>query len=74
MAYLHLELDESQLSALNRLALKEGTSQAALIQEALVQFLQKRTPLLHPVDDVFGLWRDQHCDGVAYQEGMRSEW
>ena len=66
-----VDLSPDDLNRLTRLAARRGMSRAALMREALEDYLER-----HPrteADDAFGLW-DGREDGLAYQERMRREW
>jgi metal-responsive CopG/Arc/MetJ family transcriptional regulator len=67
-----VDLGETQIQALDELSKKEKTSRAALIRQAIEDFLAKRRP--RPERDAFGLWGERITDGLAYQEKVRSEW
>jgi predicted transcriptional regulator len=66
-----VDLPKEELDRLAELAARRGLSRAALMREALEDFLAR-----HPrpsVDTAFGLWSDEE-DGLAYQERLRGEW
>ena len=66
-----VDLSPDDLDRLTQLAARRGVSRAALMREALEDFLAR-----HPrteVDDAFGLWGSEE-DGLAYQERLRREW
>lgn len=67
-----VDIEESQLRDLDRLAKQQGRSRAALIREAVADYLGKRGE--QTIDDAFGLWGDRKIDGLDYQERVRSEW
>ena len=56
----------------NELSKEEKRSRAALIREAIDDFLAKRRSKHE--GDAFGLWGKRKVDGLAYQEKARSEW
>lgn len=67
-----VDIEEPDLLLLDRLAKQAKRSRAALIREAIGDFLRrKHTP---PEDDGFGLWGKGKVDGLAYQRKMRAEW
>lgn len=67
-----VDIDETQLRDLDQLAKKQNRSRAALIREAVADYLGKRGA--QSIDDAFGLWGDRKIDGLEYQERIRSEW
>lgn len=67
-----VDIDENQIRDLDRLAKRQKRSRAALIREAVADYLDKRSR--RTVEDAFGLWGERRTDGLAYQEKVRSEW
>jgi predicted transcriptional regulator len=67
-----VDLGDSQLKALNELSKKEKRSRAALIRQAIDDYLARRHG--RPEDDAFGLWGKRRVDGLAYQARARREW
>ncbi len=58
-----------QLAAI---AQAEGCSKAAIVREAIQNYLNARAPETN--DEAFGLWKKNAVDGVKYQNKLRSEW
>ncbi len=67
-----VDIGDTQIRALDELSKKDKRSRAALIREALDDYLAKRRGSRG--GDAFGLWGDGKVDGLAYQEKVRSEW
>jgi predicted transcriptional regulator len=67
-----VDIDDSHIRELDRLAKDQKRSRAALIREAVVDYLDKRAQ--RTAEDAFGLWGKRKVDGLAYQEKVRSEW
>jgi predicted transcriptional regulator len=67
-----INIDVLQVRELDRLAKKEKQSRAALIRQAIDDFLAKQSAA--NTEDAFGLWGRHKIDGLAYQESVRSEW
>jgi predicted transcriptional regulator len=67
-----VDIEESDLLLLDRLATQAKRSRAALIREAIADFLRRKSP--QPENDGFGLWGKGKVDGLAYQRKMRAEW
>ncbi|WP_353644349.1 ribbon-helix-helix protein, CopG family [Mesorhizobium sp. WSM2239] len=67
-----VDIDEPLLRRLDRLARRERRSRAAMVREAIAEYLDRRAP--HVLDNAFGLWGERKTDGFVYQEKARSEW
>lgn len=67
-----VDIGDSELKALDELSKKEKRSRAALIREAINDYLARRRGRLE--GDAFGLWGRRKVDGLAYQEQVRGEW
>lgn len=67
-----VDVGESQVRELDELSKQQKRSRAALIREAIDDYLAKRRSQRE--DEAFGLWGKRKVDGVAYQEKVRREW
>jgi metal-responsive CopG/Arc/MetJ family transcriptional regulator len=67
-----VDLGDTQIQALDELSKKEKRSRAALIRQAIDDYLGKRRD--EQESDAFGLWGKRKVDGLAYQEKVRGEW
>lgn len=71
-----IDLPREQIDALAKLGEVRGSSRAALVREAVAEYLSKHQP--GDFAESFGLWRADKRgeleDGVAYQERLRAEW
>ena len=67
-----VDVGAAQLQELDELSKQERRSRAALIREAIDDFLAKRRCKYE--GDAFGLWGKRKVDGLVYQERVRSEW
>lgn len=67
-----IEIPDLQLEQLARFAAEANISRAELIRRAVADYLQRYTKSSE--DSAFGLWTQQHEDGLAYQERLRGEW
>lgn len=67
-----IDLDETQISELDQLARERKVSRAALMREAVADFLQRN--IRDDAEKAFGLWAERNEDGLAFQERVRSEW
>jgi metal-responsive CopG/Arc/MetJ family transcriptional regulator len=67
-----IDVGDSQLRDLDALSKEEKRSRAALIREAIDDFLARRRKTHE--GDAFGLWGKRKVDGLAYQEKVRREW
>ena len=67
-----VEIDDARIRELDALAKEEKRSRAALIRDAIDDYLAGRRK--KPERDAFGLWGKRKADGLAYQAKVRSEW
>jgi metal-responsive CopG/Arc/MetJ family transcriptional regulator len=67
-----VDLGDTQIQALDELSKKEKRSRAALIRQAIDDYLKSRHDKQE--GDAFGLWGKRKVDGLAYQEKVRGEW
>lgn len=67
-----VDIDDNDVRELDRLARSQKRSRAAVIREAVTDYLQARAR--ETTEDAFGLWGKRKIDGLAYQEKIRSEW
>jgi predicted transcriptional regulator len=67
-----IDIEEDRIRELDRLARSRKRSRAALIREAVSEYLDKQAST-NP-DDAFGLWADKAVDGLCHQDRMRGEW
>jgi metal-responsive CopG/Arc/MetJ family transcriptional regulator len=67
-----VDVGESQVRELDELSKRQKRSRAALIREAIDDYLAKRRR--QSEGEAFGLWGKRKVDGVAYQEKVRREW
>ena len=69
---ISVDLSTVKIAALDALAKKEKRSRAALIREAVDDYLGGRSS--EQTTDAFGLWGKRRVDGLAYQRKVRSYW
>lgn len=67
-----VDLGDAQIEALDALSKAEKRSRAALIRQAIDEYLGKRRD--EQEGNAFGLWGKRKVDGLAYQKRVRSEW
>jgi predicted transcriptional regulator len=67
-----IDLSDPQVAALDELSKAERKSRAAIIRQAIDDYLAKRRSARQ--EDAFGLWGNRKVDGLAYQRRMRREW
>jgi predicted transcriptional regulator len=67
-----IDIDEAEIGRLDELAARAKQSRAALVRQAISEFLGKRRG--QATTDAFGLWSDREVDGLAYQRKLRAEW
>lgn len=67
-----VDISESHIREFDDLSKQDGRSRAALIREAVDDYLAKRRGKRG--GDAFGLWVKCEVDGPTYQKKMRREW
>ena len=67
-----VEVGDIQIRELDALSKEEKRSRAALIREAIDDYLARRRKKYE--GDLFGLWGKRKVDGLVYQEKVRREW
>jgi predicted transcriptional regulator len=67
-----IDLPDSQIQALAALCERVKQPRAAIIREAVAEFLERHT--VKPTDAAYGLWGTEAPDGLAYQQRVRAEW
>ena len=67
-----VDIPERDIRVLDRLFQKVHMSRAAAIRKAVEDYLQRYGQ--DGQDAAFGLWKDRHQDGLAYQDALRDEW
>lgn len=61
-----------QIKSLDKVSGTEQRSRAALIREAIAEFLLKKSG--PSAEAAFGLWKDRQTDSLRYQKDLRAEW
>ena len=69
---ISLDIGDTHLRLLDRLARRDQRSRDAMIGEAIMEYLARRAP--PALDDAFGLWGEGTADGLEYQRQARREW
>lgn len=74
MSYMRtiIDIPNSLVKSLDRIGAANNHSRAALIREAISDFL--RTKSLSQAESAFGLWKHRKMDGLHYQNDLRKEW
>jgi metal-responsive CopG/Arc/MetJ family transcriptional regulator len=67
-----VDIEAAQIHELDELSKVEKRSRAALIREAIKDYLTKRRKK-HEASS-FGLWGKRKVDGLVYQQKVRNEW
>ena len=67
-----IDLDDSDLKALDRLAKQQKILRSALTRQAIDSFLDSHARIAE--SDAFGLWGNRVADGLAYEDNIRREW
>lgn len=67
-----IDLPDPDLQALTDIAQRSGVSRAAVIREAVADYLARHSR--PDTESAFGLWGRQTPDGVELQRQLRDEW
>lgn len=67
-----IDVPEKLIESLDRVSDTEQRSRAALIREAIAEFLRKKSG--PSAEAAFGLWKDRKIGGVRFQDDLRGEW
>jgi predicted transcriptional regulator len=67
-----IDLPDTQIQALAELCERVRQPRAAVIREAVAEYLERRTA--KSIEAAYGLWGAEAMDGLAYQEKARAEW
>jgi predicted transcriptional regulator len=67
-----VDIPDQFIESLDRLGTTNHQSRAALIREAIADFLKVKS--LPPSEAAFGIWKNRKMDGVEYQNELREEW
>ncbi|HEY8289951.1 MAG TPA: ribbon-helix-helix protein, CopG family [Acetobacteraceae bacterium] len=67
-----VDIPDTEIRALAELCARVNQPRAALIREAIVEYVQKHQQ--PAAEDAFGCWGAEASDGLAYQEKVRAEW
>ncbi len=66
---IQVDIPETHLRELKRIAEAKGISRAGVIREAIASYLAIRSRK----KSAFGLWGNRKVDGLEYQQKLRSE-
>jgi predicted transcriptional regulator len=67
-----IDLPDAQIQALAALCERVRQPRAAVIREAVAEYLERRAA--KPDEAAFGLWGTEAMDGLDYQRKARAEW
>jgi metal-responsive CopG/Arc/MetJ family transcriptional regulator len=67
-----VEIEDRQIEALDEIARSQGRLRAALIRDAVTEYLVRHAP--QRMGSAFGLWGNRKIDGLDFQAQMRSDW
>jgi len=67
-----IDIPDDQISALAELCERRKQPRAALIREAIGEYLARRSRAREK--NAFGLWGTDAMDGLTYQRKARAEW
>lgn len=67
-----IELPEEQIAALKRLSERSKLPRAALVRQAVAEFLLQHQG--ESETEAFGVWKHRELDSLDYQRRLREEW
>ncbi len=67
-----IDLPAEMIEGLAQIGEKEKKSRAALIREAVQNYLDTHQP--SDISEAFGLWASHGVDSLAYEREIRQEW
>jgi len=67
-----VDIPDQFIESLDRLGNTNHQSRAAIIREAIADFLKVKS--LPPSEAAFGIWKNRKMDGLEYQNELREEW
>ncbi len=67
-----IDIPDETAPVLDALAKRQKVSRAAVIREAIAQYLATRVS--EEGDEAFGIWQGRGEDGLDYQQRLREEW
>ena len=67
-----VDIPDQFIESLDRLGTTNHQSRAAIIREAIADFLKVKS--LPPSEAAFGIWKNRKMDGLEYQNELREEW
>lgn len=67
-----IDLPDQLIESLDRVSGTEHLPRAALIREAIAEFLQTKSG--PAAEAAFGLWKDRKTGGLNCQDNLRAEW
>lgn len=67
-----IDIPEEQMAAIDQIRKSRKVPRAALVREALAEYLAVRKPALGK--EAFGIWRDRPVDSLAHERKLRKEW
>jgi len=67
-----VDIPDQFIESLDRLGTTNHQSRAAIIREAIADFLKVKS--LPPSEAAFGIWKNRKMDGLEYQNVLREEW
>lgn len=67
-----IDVPSELIRDLDRVSVAEKRSRAALIRDAIAEYLRVKS--VTPAEAAFGIWKGGGQDGCAYQDSLRREW
>lgn len=67
-----IDIPDQLIESLDRMGTAHQKSRAALVREAIAEFLRVKS--VPSTEAAFGLWKHRKKDGIKYQADLRKEW
>ncbi len=67
-----IDVPDDVIASLDQVSGSEKRSRAALIREAITEYLRQKS--ISSSEVAFGIWKGNGTDGVRYQNELRDEW
>ena len=69
-----IDIPEEQIKILDALRQKQQMSRAAIIRQAIKDYLDSHSKDRQAYHQAFGLWSGKQINSVEYQQKLREEW
>ena len=69
-----VDIPDPQVKILNQLSKKKKISRAAIIRQALADFIISHSKTRNSYKAAFGIWNKKKINSIDYQNKLRNEW